>query len=157
MIFYTGVPKEIIGDPQLGCAAMTSSGNCCSQCGCSYKVHQHIYYETNEVEDKKLDSNIDREIKTKEQAEQKAKELINKMEQEIVSFENRKIELTKAMAKFAHFLKANALISVNDAIEKYIKQMIENYKTIQAKSGGNEHIIEQLNHDLAKYIEEKVF
>lgn len=155
---FLDVQKEIIGDPRLtSCAAMSHSGGItCSQCGCSYKLHQHIYYETTEVDDKKVDCNIETEINTTEQAKTKAKEVTEQLEQEIKRLEKLKTDLTKAMAKFAHFLKANALASVNDCIEKYIKQMIRNHEVLQARGGGNPHIIDQLNQDLARYIEEKV-
>ena len=113
----TGVTKDAMGDPGLkNCKVFDEAGNC-EKCACSYDQHLHVYYDTNVVE-KKIDiEEINKKLLTEEEAENKAKKILNdiKNRSDKLRYEMRKI--SNATAKFSHFLMNNAIIPYNDTFK----------------------------------------
>ena len=153
--YLSGVPKEVLGDSQLtGCWAMNGTQNC-RQCGHSYHIHMHVYYETTVVENQIVDKNIQSQIDSKEQAKEAAKQIIQSLEQRANEYRYEQDQITKATAKFAHFLKNNAIAAYNDSFKDYLEHLIENEKTLSKHGSNNKDIIDGLQKMLKAYEKEK--
>lgn len=152
----TGVQAELINNPALlSCAAMGGLQNC-SQCTCSYKMHMHIYYECREIETHIEDSSITELIKKKADGKVLIAQSIKTLEERSQDLEKEKDQLTKATAKFAVFLKSNAISPYNDSFQDYLEHLISNERTKNLTAGAsNLLVIEGLEKMLAAYREEK--
>ena len=125
----------------------------CGHCGCSWSVHMHITYETTQVLTKVVDVNVQQQIIDKvshikiiEQFVQSTVDRINKLEAE-------KREVTKVSAKFACFLKHNAVAPYNDATFDYIEHSIEVEKG-KVDAGGDRSVLKELEKMKSMYEEE---
>lgn len=119
------VPREIIGSPELiHCAAMKGTRNC-QQCGCDYSMHMHIYYETIVFDTKIKDDNIVSQMTTKEAGMKKAQSVIKNIKQLKLELEQEHEFILISLAKFASFLKKNAITAYNDAYQTYIGYLID--------------------------------
>ncbi|XP_076266086.1 uncharacterized protein LOC143199852 isoform X2 [Rhynchophorus ferrugineus] len=130
--FLKGVPREVIGSPELiNCAAMNSA-QLCGVCGCSYRVHMHVYYFTKKISVNKEDESVSHNIFTREQAIHKIRQLIKNLEKKTMQYESERDVITKANAIFAHFLQKNAIAAFTDAYAEYIKYLIIREKSLEA-------------------------
>jgi len=84
-----------------------------------------------------------------------ADKMVKKIEERIVKLNNQKDFITKTTAKFANFLKTNAITPYNDSFEEYLKHLIENEKSLSKHGSKNEEVINGLHQMLASYKEEK--
>ncbi|CAG2167983.1 unnamed protein product, partial [Oppiella nova] len=111
-----------------GHRARRSQSEDCNNCGHSYQVHLHTNYETQirniKLVDKTKLTKITNDKEKVEAKESKIKELEAKMSE--LSQETQTI--SKCMARFACFLKHNAMTPFNDAFGDYVKYLIENEK-----------------------------
>ncbi len=154
--YLTGVQAELINNPALlSCAAMGGMQTC-SRCECSYKMHMHIYYECREIETHIEDSSITELIKKKADGKELITQSIKTLEERKRDLEKEKDLLTKAVAKFAVFLKSNAIAPYNDSFKDYLEHLISNERTKNETAGAsNLLVIEGLEKMLAAYKEEK--
>lgn len=154
--YLSGVQAELINNPALlSCTAMGGNPNC-SRCTCSYKMHMHIYYECQEVETYIEDSSITELIKKKADGKVLIAQSIKTLKERSQNLENEKNLLTKATAKFAVFLKSNAIAPYNDSFQDYLEHLISNERTKNLIAGAsNLLVIEGLEKMLAAYQEEK--
>ncbi|KAB0792272.1 hypothetical protein PPYR_14231 [Photinus pyralis] len=151
--YLTNVPKEIIGAPELSsCAAMNSIG-VCKKCTCRFQVHMHIYYETEMYEDRIEDKSIKTVIMDKELALIQAKNLIKKISARINEYDEERETIIKITAKFACFLKANAITPYNDAYQAYLEYLIDRERSLG--DSADYQMIRQFQKMLAEYTEEK--
>ncbi|KAF5288459.1 hypothetical protein FQR65_LT02111 [Abscondita terminalis] len=151
--YLRNVPREVIGSPELvNCAAMNQSG-ACKKCTCRYQVHMHIYYETETFESRLEDKTVKTTINSKEQAWQNARILTSNLSSRLVMLNNERQTIIKTTAKFACFLKNNAIAPYNDAYEAYIKYLIDREKSLGEVSDSE--MIKQLERLLREYGEEK--
>ncbi|KAF5301885.1 hypothetical protein FQR65_LT08717 [Abscondita terminalis] len=147
------VPNEIIGAPELlNCAAMELNGEC-SICTCRFQVHMHIYYRTEIFENKVEDNTIKNNISSKEEARKNAQDLEVKMVKRLDLLNREKYAITKTTAKFACFLKTNAIAPYNDAYEAYLEYLIDREKSLN--DATDFEVIKQLQKMLSEYKEEK--
>ncbi|KAF5271067.1 hypothetical protein FQR65_LT00486 [Abscondita terminalis] len=147
------VPNEIIGSPELTkCAAIDESGNC-KICKCRYQVHMHIYYQTNTIETKIENETVKNSILNEEQTRKGAQELKLKMSKRSNTLNSEKDTITKITAKFACFLKTNAIAPYNDSYETYLKYLIDRENS--RNDSANYDVINQLESMLKAYTEEK--
>ena len=121
--YLKGVPKEMVGDPQLEDCGVMTDGNC-MYCHCSWKKHLHIYKETQKVEVKKEDQNVKNTIKSKEDARVHIEKTLNNVNQRRTELEAEGSTISKTIAKFAYFLQEHALTPFNDLYSAFIKQRI---------------------------------
>uniref|UniRef100_A0A6P7GGG3 Uncharacterized protein LOC114342245 n=1 Tax=Diabrotica virgifera virgifera TaxID=50390 RepID=A0A6P7GGG3_DIAVI len=124
------VPKEMIGAVELiHCAAMNGTSTCIV-CKCDFKVHMHVYYLTETVEIKELDTNIQSNITNKEDLINCKKQVIEdiKIRHNELNYEHQAV--TEACAKFAHFLQNNAITPFNDSYKGYIKFLIDRERSM---------------------------
>lgn len=119
------MPREIIGLPGLlHCAAMGHTQNC-KKCGCSYSMHMHIYYETTLYETNIKDDNVVSQMTSKEAAMREAESLIQDMIKLKLELESEHDFILISLAKFASFLKKNAITAYNDAYHTYLGYLID--------------------------------
>lgn len=82
-------------------------------------------YSVLRVEGKVEDGSIKKQIDQAKNDREKYQVYLRELEGRIAGYENEHKIITKSMAKFAHFLKHNSIIPVNDAYAKYIAYLIE--------------------------------
>ncbi len=154
--YLTGVQAELINNSALlQCVAMRGSESC-SKCHCSYKMHMHIYYECVEIEVHIEDSAIKELIAQKAGGKDLIAQSIKTLEERSQDLESEKEFLTKCTAKFAVFLKSNAIAPYNDSFQDYLEHLISNERTKNISAGAsNLVVIEGLEKMLAAYKEEK--
>ncbi|KAF5308238.1 hypothetical protein FQR65_LT06231 [Abscondita terminalis] len=151
--YLINVPKEIIGSPELiNCAAMDSQGEC-RQCTCRYQVHMHIYYITETFERKLEDQSVKTRILSKQQALKHVQNLTLTIHARIATLEIERETVLKTTAKFACFLKTNAIAPYNDAYEAYLKYLIDRENSLNEATDFE--LIKQLERMLHEYSEEK--
>ncbi|KRT78597.1 hypothetical protein AMK59_6884, partial [Oryctes borbonicus] len=143
--YLRNVQKEVIGDLELRhCWAMVNrSGTLMcrhSPCGHNFREHMHIYYKTEPYnyteEDKNVAMNIQKNKVDIKDIENKIKELEVRNQE----YRNEINIIQQSMAKFAHFLKKNAITAYNDTYKKYIEYLIEREK--KSDGGGDKKRIE---------------
>ncbi|XP_076266775.1 uncharacterized protein LOC143200245 [Rhynchophorus ferrugineus] len=122
--YLQNVKGEVMGAPELmSCAAM-QGGQTCKKCGCSYRVHMHVYYFTKKVEERKEDKTISTTIKSREDAIRRIRQLIQDSRETKRLYDAEMETITKANAKFAHFLERNAIAAFTDAYAEYIEYLV---------------------------------
>ncbi|XP_063922376.1 uncharacterized protein LOC135136858 isoform X2 [Zophobas morio] len=145
----TGVPKEIIGDPNLmHCAAMANRPNC-QECECPWQVHMHIYKETTKVSVRKVDQNVLGVIRSKQDARIHMHKLIEDLNTRRRELEKEGETISRIVAKFSWFLQEHAQTPFNDAYGEYIDQLIKNEKYLGMFA--NREVIAKLENLLSQH------
>lgn len=85
----------------------------------------HIYYATKLTEVKVVDKNVNLQIKDREGAALSAKQILESMEKLQTKHKNEQKSILQVTAKFAVFLKNNAISPYNDAYKAYIEFLID--------------------------------
>lgn len=85
----------------------------------------HIYYDTELYETEVVDSNVMNECTTKKAALEKAEALIKQIENLKREREEEQDFILKSLAKFAWFLKHNAITPYNDSYRTYVGYLID--------------------------------
>ncbi|KAK4872826.1 hypothetical protein RN001_014855 [Aquatica leii] len=151
--YLNNVTKEIIGSPELiNCAAMNENGECV-QCSCRYQLHMHIYYLTETYEAKSEDMLVKTQIVSKEQALQIAQNVASELSSRLMKLKKERDTITKTTAKFACFLKMNAIAPYNDAYEAYLEYLIDREKSMGDVTDFD--LIKQIEKMLREYSQEK--
>ncbi|KAK4872830.1 hypothetical protein RN001_014859 [Aquatica leii] len=151
--YLKNVSKEIIGAPELSdCAAMQTNGECVL-CSCRYQVHMHIYYETETFENKVENELVKTKIMTEQQASQSVQTLTSNLSNRFTKLIEEKDTITKTTAKFACFLKTNAITPYNDAYEAYLQYLIDREKSMGETA--DQDSIKQIRNMLLEYSQEK--
>ena len=119
LCFLNGIPKGLIK-----CDAMTGKETC-QQCGCHWKVHMHIYKETESVEIQKEDQNVKNQIQTTQDALVEMEKLIKDINTRMTELEAESETISKIVAKCSCFLQEHALTPFNDAYSDYIEQLLK--------------------------------
>ncbi|KAL1497317.1 hypothetical protein ABEB36_008299 [Hypothenemus hampei] len=148
--YLQNVPKDIINSPELlQCACIGPDQNC-TQCGHSYMVHMHVYYETEKKSIQKIDPTISQNIDTKEAAIENTKRVIVSIKQRKEQLENELAIIIRNNAKFAYFLSNNAITVFNDSYATYINYLIQREKSLgndfdSIKLAGLERLLREHN------------
>lgn len=125
--YLKDVPKKVVGAPELKhCAAMDGNkiNPICKECQHSYELHMHIYYTTKPYTSREIDEKVHVDIKEKKQLIIKIKEVIDETTKVKEEMEEEKKIIQNAVAKFAHFLRNNALSAYNDKYHDYILYLL---------------------------------
>ena len=146
-----GIPTETINDQRLkDCCCI--KGSTCFQCGHHYRVHMHVTYETQLYEKEILneEAQIEKKRCAKELKEAFKKAIDTKIEE--LMKEERIIK--KTITKYGSFLKANAILPYNDAVERYIDMSIqlERYKASEIR---NDRLLSTMEAIKSQYHHEK--
>lgn len=154
--YLTGIQRDVLGDPGLmSCAAFgLTRGDDCSKCNHSYKNHLHIYYDSVQKPKQVEDQAVIEALKTNSSGSQMKKNMMLARKMKIKKFEIEHKQIQKASAKFAYFLKRNAITPYNDALEQYLVHLIGEEEDKQAQ-GGNPQALRCLKMSMASYLEEK--
>jgi hypothetical protein len=155
-----GIPIKTTNNANLKrCAAFRdiegNSYETCRKCGCLWSTHMHIDYETFRVLIKKIDENVEIQMKTKEGRKQATEKLIQDSEETIKKLEGEQDIITKASAKFAYFLKENAISAYNDALGSYLEHLIHEEKNKIKAGGGDKTLLglEQMQNSYNKEVQ----
>ena len=152
--YLDGVATDVINNVALqNCSAMDSNKNC-KVCGCSWNTHQHVTYELYTVVGKKIDSNIKQQINTKEEGKREKEKLIQGLNERSKKLKQEQEIITKASAKFACFLKQNAISAYNDGFADYLDMLIREEKNKINAGGNNKTLLglEQMKRDYAEQV-----
>ena len=148
-----GVAVDVVNNVALqGCSAMDSNNNC-TVCGCEWFRHMHITYETYQVQVQVIDEDINKRIKTKKdyiREKEKKRQEYNVLIQEYR--EEQKI-ITDASARFAYFLKENAITAYNDALGDHLEHLIREEEQ-KSNAGGGNQTLQNLQRIKREYDEE---
>jgi GTPase SAR1 family protein len=127
----------------------------CTECGCSWKNHMLVTYRNESVEVEVIDENVQKEIAEKTSANEKVAIFKNQCEQLIKELNNEQKILVNYMAKFASFLKKNAISPYNDELLKYLDHLIREEEGKKSAGANNQDVIKRLFEMKSKYEEEK--
>lgn len=123
--YLQNVQADTVDNPALiHCAAMSLPNNLCSQCGCSYRVHMHVYYTTTTRLKNIRNTNVIKNIDDKKKCLVEVNKLIENMMIKKNELENEHDAVVTSCAKFTHFLQHNAITPFNDAYKGYIEYLI---------------------------------
>ncbi|XP_054165543.1 uncharacterized protein LOC128963095 isoform X2 [Oppia nitens] len=157
---YPDQNKTITVDPETGLMKVNKSKRIkydnCQQCGHSYETHLHIKYKTRKVESKRRDESKYNMLNNNKKAIKAQKEIVEELTDRQLEYENETKIITDCMAKFAAFLKLNAMTPFNDAFEDYVKHLIrvEEYN-ISLVPGESRQSVDQLKSILKQYQHER--
>lgn len=127
----------------------------CDVCKHSYQVHLHIYSETKVVHKKVRDDAKYSKINNTQEAVEAQQAKIEELQANIRCLKAEEAKITEYCAKFAHFLRNNALTPFNDAFEEYLLHVISNEKSGVKLGIENQQTVESLEEMLNKYRIEK--
>ncbi|XP_054166187.1 uncharacterized protein LOC128963700 [Oppia nitens] len=150
-------------DPETGlmtvCKSKRIKHDNCQKCQHCYQTHLHVKYKTNKVESKCRDESKYNQITDNQKAIEAKEEIVGQLMNRQSEYENESKFITDCMAKFAAFLKHNAMTPFNDAFEDYVKYLIRNEKRVKTfvSSGDSRRrqSVEQLEQLLQQYRHEK--
>ena len=117
------------------CNAFNNKGEPCQKCSHDFTVHMHITYTTTIVEEKFLAEDSQRLINEKGSEKEKKEEFLKQLETKIVELEKERMMIMESAAKFAIFMKENALIPFNDSFDEYLDMLItdERNKSVEIR------------------------
>lgn len=96
----------------------------CMRCGCNYKFHMHITYNTTLVEKEFLSDEVEAQINKKSDMKEKKKAFIKELEKRISELEEEKRTIFHRASHFGVFLIRNAMIPYNDSFSDYLDMLI---------------------------------
>ena len=129
-----GVTKDVLGEFTLSyCQEMNYRTGLCMKCSCSYEKHMHIYYETTLVENKAT-LGLVRLFMTESKALNHAEQMLADISERQNIMKNEMQVITKATAKFAHFLKNNAIVPHNESFKVSLSPTFETYLVFMNKN-----------------------
>jgi predicted GTPase len=146
--YLKGVAAETRNNADLiNCSAMTNGK--CNKCSHSAEEHMHMTYDVKQIPKMVNDSNVEVQIKTKEQQQSQINRFINENEKKIKEYIDEKSTLSNVCAKLSRFVQQNAIYVVNDDIDRYLQHLIKEEEKVNA--GGKNHIILQRLRDSRRY------
>uniref|UniRef100_A0A914Q101 G domain-containing protein n=1 Tax=Panagrolaimus davidi TaxID=227884 RepID=A0A914Q101_9BILA len=146
------VTPEIAPNPKLQkCNAMNPDLTC-RKCGCSWDTHLHITFTQEEVEEDVEDRDIARLIKENKSDKEIKEAALKSFEHTVNRYKQTQKDVDKILAKFASFLKKNAIMAYNDTIEDYLKL---NIATEEQQLKPNWALVEKMKEQLLRYREQK--
>jgi ribosome biogenesis GTPase A len=149
--YLEGVLVEVKGDAKLMDCQCMLNGTCQrTNCGHSYRVHMHVYYDTKEVDVEVEDKQIVEDLKNKLSAAEIKQKLIDRKHQLIEELNRELKTIQVASVKFAMFLKRNAITLYNDGMEKYLHHLIHEEES-KIASGGSRKVLDSLQKQLQEY------
>jgi hypothetical protein len=150
----TGVTSDCVGHEGLLRCWAIENGNCKhSNCRHSYKEHMHIYYQSEETTSIEEDKSIKKLLSSNLDAVTMKERMINDKRGEIVELDAELKKIQHGSARFAQFLKTNAIIPYSDAIIEYMDHFIREEKD-KVAWGGSEKTLRALEKSRQQYIEE---
>lgn len=151
-----GVDRDTKGHPGLiECWAMKNGYCRHSQCTHHYKEHMHIYFDSKEITKMVEDESVKDSLNQKLNANQMKQKMIENKKNEIAEYDEELNQIQEASAKFACFLKNNAITPYNDAMLEYMDHLIKEEKS-KTSVGGSDKVLKSLEKTRAAY-EKQIF
>ena len=138
--------RKILKDP--------SRGRECARCGHHYRVHMHITYKIDVVEEKFLSDEVQTQITEKKTVKAKKESFKQAIDIKIAELKEEQEIIMKTSAKYGSFLKANALIPYNDAVGDYLDMSIK-LEQQKSKEIRNEDLCKTMESMKKSYEEER--
>ena len=136
------VSPETINDKRLiNCLAITTSTGVCHQCNHHYTEHMHVRYELIEEEKDFMSDKIKSEIEKKETLKEKNDEFIRQKNVLMNELKQEHDKVIDTSAKFACFLKESAILYYNDAVEDYLKHLLDEERNKDLHLQNKNHIL----------------
>nr|XP_054761542.1 uncharacterized protein LOC129267961 [Lytechinus pictus] len=147
--YLKGVPVETTGNPTLaGCWAMTNQY--CRICTHSYQQHMHVTYHIMITEREFLSMQSQYQINTIQDTKSKKEAFIKEINKKVEELKAEQEIIMATAAKFGSFLKANALITHNDAVDEYLDMCIKQEKA-KPVTLQKEGVLENMSKMKAEY------
>ncbi|XP_044257074.1 uncharacterized protein LOC123006561 [Tribolium madens] len=147
------IKEESIGHWGLRyCSVIRLWDGTCKKCECSLSDHMIIFYGTKKHQKKVLVTDVKKELDSTESKIDTFERYIQQVLQRKQKLQNDLDFMTKCAAKFAVFIKNNAITSVNDAYEGYMDLLIK-----RAEYEGDSERIKDLKGILEKHMELKKY
>ena len=123
----------------------------CKACGCAWDKHMNISFET--VKNRKyiVNPDFDDAINFANSLNEQMDFRVRALEQKIRAYAEEEKVIVDVIAKFGYFLKTNAIISINDGFEDYVKYQI---RLLEEKCGPNTQVVDRLKSVLNEYHKE---
>jgi GTPase SAR1 family protein len=137
------------------CKAISFFSGKCKRCKCNYKCHMHVVKCTRVIENNIVNEKVHNEIRTKEDAKREREKMIKELNERCESLSREKDTAIKLVAKFAHFLKTNAITPYNDSFKDYLEHLIENEIKLAHNGSNNKENVKNLELMMIAYEEEK--
>uniref|UniRef100_A0AC34FE27 G domain-containing protein n=1 Tax=Panagrolaimus sp. ES5 TaxID=591445 RepID=A0AC34FE27_9BILA len=147
------IPEKAPNPKLQNCTAMNDYLKC-KECGCGWEMHMHITYEQQKVIKEYEDETVKECLSENKSAKETQEQAIKSLENTIQQYKRDQSDIDQMLARFASFLKKNAIMTYNDAIEDYLEMSI-NIAKQQSKRLKNRALIEQMEKQLSNYKEEK--
>ncbi|GBG72765.1 hypothetical protein CBR_g12333 [Chara braunii] len=142
--YLENVEVNIVNNTDLkNCGAMDPTGTC-RHCGCNWDAHMHVLTETRHVTINIQDKGVAEQIKTKEQAKEALLRTVEIMKRRAAQLQEEERVISKTSAKFARFLKCNAITAYNDALLDYLNHLIEEERNLKLEGANNAEILNGL-------------
>ncbi|XP_055330645.1 uncharacterized protein LOC129583006 [Paramacrobiotus metropolitanus] len=139
------------------CSAMLpSKGEECAHCGCSWDKHVHVMLDYYEAHDKIVDKSTQELLRQKNGDIDAATAFLDKLAKRKDGLNKEMSTITSVVSHFGSFLKQNAIVPYNDAMEDYL-----NYAILEEQNkiplGASDAVKKNLEVMLSKYrIERKI-
>ena len=155
----TGIPTETTNDPRLqNCWCVKTKENDhavdCHQCGHHYTKHMHITYDTKIFAVEFLDKTVQEQIYQKKSAKEQKEAFKRAIETKNTELMEEEKIIMKTSAKYGSFLKANAIIPYNDAVEDYLDMCIDQERN-KAREIRNDALLSTMEDMRRQYQEER--
>jgi GTP-binding protein EngB required for normal cell division len=138
--YIPGVEPSTMNDERLrNCAAMGGQENCV-KCGHNYRSHMHKYYDEDVVQEPGISKEVQDEIKKIKDGTQKKQGILDVLTKQKKKFESELEFIKDYAARFANFLKDNAMLVYNDSYNDYLDHLIKLHKMMQSEVRDDEHI-----------------
>ena len=115
-----GTQREGIGDERIRkCSVFKwyTGFKKCKKCGCSYKEHKHIYTETKINIRDEIDHNVKKQLDQISDAQTLKQKMIERLEIKSKELNEEEVFIMGCQAKFAIFVKENAIAPFSDVFK----------------------------------------
>ena len=153
--YLEGISPEVINDKRIiNCWAITPSTGLCHQCDHHFSQHMHITYELMEEKKDFMSYEIKSEIENKETLKEKNEEFIRQKDLLINELKEEHDKVIDASARFACFLKENAILYYNDTVEDYLEHLLKEEKNKDPHL-QNQNQIEKIQQSKEAYVNKR--
>ena len=156
MCSLDGITEESLNDPKIkDCACMDDTKEQCADCGHGWQMHMHVRYEYIGEEEDVIDQSVQDMINQKMSSKAMLEAAIETLRSRIEEYENEQASMISIGAKFALFLKQNAIAIFNDDLEEYLNLVIREEEQKQQSGDNNENVLLGLREVKKNYQEQK--
>ncbi|OTA56667.1 hypothetical protein K449DRAFT_387412 [Hypoxylon sp. EC38] len=158
----TGIQEEVVGHVNLIHCSTFQRRNFCvkDKCGHHWQEHMHIYFSQTEKVIRAVDEDVQAKIDSQTSTVQIQREAIRSREAKIITFKKELEEIRSAAAHFGMFLKKNCIVAYNDAMVRYLDELIKEeqqtiafYKSSDIATDKNEARLRDLEKNRQEYQE----